>query len=114
MADDRVLDGDELAEALRALPQWEIRDGWLRRTYKTPGWTHTMMLAQTIAYVAEAAWHHPDLSIGYAKVTVKLQTHRVRAITRSDVELARRIDEVVLWTPDEASALDGFPKRWVT
>jgi 4a-hydroxytetrahydrobiopterin dehydratase len=66
----------------------------------------------TIGYIAEAAGHHPDLSIGYAQVTVKLQTHRVRGITPSDVELARRIDEVVLWKPAEGSPLGGFPKRW--
>ena len=52
-------------------------------------------------------------AIGYAKVTVKLQTHRARAVTYNDVELAVRIQEDVLWTPSEESALDGFPKRWV-
>ena len=113
MAEDRVLTESDLQEALAGLPGWEVRDGWLRRTYGTPGWTHTMMLANTIGYVAEAAWHHPDLSIGYAQVTVKLQTHRVRAVTSSDVELARRIDEVVLWKPAGDGALQGFPKKWV-
>ncbi len=113
MADDRVLDENEISAALDELPGWEVRDKWLRRSYTTPGWPHTMLLAQTIGYLAEAAWHHPDLSVGYAKVTVKLQTHRVRGITRSDVELAKKIHEVVVWTPDEDASLDGFPKRWV-
>lgn len=112
MPEDHVLSEQELQAALAGLPGWEVRDGWLRRTYQTPGWTHTMLLANTIAYLAEAAWHHPDLSLGYAQVTVKLQTHRVRGITDSDVELATRIDEVVLWKP-EGGALSGFPKRWV-
>jgi len=113
MAEDHVLGEDELLEALRGLPNWEVRDGWLRRTFTTPGWTHTMLLTSAIGYVAEAAWHHPDLSVGYAKVTVKLQTHRVRAVTSSDVELAIRIEEVAGWQPAKDSALDGFPKRWV-
>jgi 4a-hydroxytetrahydrobiopterin dehydratase len=113
MPEDHVLTDDELKSALARLPEWEVREGWLRRTYHTPGWPHTMMLANTIGYVAEAAWHHPDLSIGYAQVTVKLQTHRVRAITQSDVDLAARIDEVALWKPVEGSPLAGFPKRWV-
>jgi 4a-hydroxytetrahydrobiopterin dehydratase len=112
MPDDRVLSETELQAALSDLPGWEVRDGWLRRSFETPGWTHTMLLANTIAYLAEAAWHHPDLSLGYAKVTVKLQTHRVRGITDSDVELARRIDEVALWKPS-GGALAGFPKKWV-
>ena len=113
MAEDHVLTEAELNEALAELPGWEVREGWLRKSFKTPGWPHTMMLVSTIGYLAEAAWHHPDLSIGYAKVTVKLQTHRVRAVTFSDVDLAKRIQEVVTWKPDEQSALDGFPKRWV-
>jgi 4a-hydroxytetrahydrobiopterin dehydratase len=71
------------------------------------------MLVATIGYVAESAWHHPDLTVGYAKVTVKLQTHRVRAITYSDVELASRIQEVVVWKPTEGAALGGYPKHWV-
>jgi 4a-hydroxytetrahydrobiopterin dehydratase len=71
------------------------------------------MLVATIGYLAEAAWHHPDLTVGYATVTVKLQTHRVRAVTYSDVELAARIQEVVLWKPTGEAALGGFPKHWV-
>jgi 4a-hydroxytetrahydrobiopterin dehydratase len=113
MADDQVLSESEIQEALQALPEWEVREGWLRRTYTTPGWPHTMQLVQTIGYLAEAAWHHPDLKIGYAKVTVLLQTHRVRGLTRNDVELARKIDEVVRWKPAESDALEGFPKKWV-
>ena len=113
MAEDQVLSDEELQDALTALPGWEVRDGWLRRTFTTPGWPHTMQLTAAIGYVAEAAWHHPDLNIGYAKVTVKLQTHRVRAVTLSDVELARQIDEIACWQPLEQSPLSGFPKRWV-
>ncbi len=113
MADDDILTEDELQDALRELAGWELRDGWLRRTFATPGWPHTMLLTAAIGYVAEAAWHHPDLSIGYAKVTVKLKTHRVRAVTASDIELAHRIDEVACWQPPEGSPLEGFPKRWV-
>jgi 4a-hydroxytetrahydrobiopterin dehydratase len=113
MAEDHVLSEAELQQALAELPGWEVRDGWLRRTFNTPGFTHTMMLAQTIGYLSEAAWHHPDLKIGYAFVTVQLQTHRVKWITWSDIELARRITEVALWKPTEGAALSGFPKKWV-
>ncbi len=113
MADDQILTDQEVQEALHELPGWEVRDNWLCRSYTTPGWPHTMALVQTIGYLAEAAWHHPDLKIGYAKVTVMLQTHRVRGITASDVELAKKIDAVATWKPTEDDALDGFPKRWV-
>ncbi len=113
MSEEKVYTESEIAEKLKDLPGWEHREGWLRRTYKTPGWAHTLMLANTVAFVAEAAYHHPDLSLGYAQVTVKLQTHRVRGITDNDFELARRIQEVVTWKPPAGSALTGFPKKWI-
>ena len=113
MPPDHVLTDDELKSALADLPGWEVREGWLRRTFNTPGFPHTMMLAQTIGYLAEAAYHHPVLKIGYAFVTVLLQTHRVKGITWSDIEFARKITEVVLWKPAEGAALPGYPKRWV-
>ena len=113
MPEDRVLSEEQLQKELAALPGWEVREGWLRRSYTTPGWPHTMMLVQTIGYLSEAAWHHPDLKVGYAKVTVMLQTHRVRAITYSDVQLAQQIEQVATWKPPEGSDLQGFPKNWV-
>jgi 4a-hydroxytetrahydrobiopterin dehydratase len=114
MPEDIPLTEVQLAEALATLPGWEIRDGWLRREYRTPGFAHTMLLVNTIGFLAEAAYHHPDLSIGYAQVTVKLQTHRIRAITTNDVALARRIHDVVTWKPEEGSPLAGYPKKWIS
>jgi 4a-hydroxytetrahydrobiopterin dehydratase len=108
------LSDDQLQAALAELPGWEIRDGWLRRTFNTPGWAHTLMLANTIAYLAEAAYHHPDLKLGYAVCTVLLQTHAVKGLTKHDIELAKRITEITLWKPPEGSALDGYPKKWVS
>ena len=72
-----------------------------------------MLLANAIAYVSEAAYHHPDLELGYAQVVVKLQTHRVKAISDSDIALAKAIDRVAMWKPEEGSPLTGFPKTWV-
>jgi 4a-hydroxytetrahydrobiopterin dehydratase len=113
MPEYQAISEADLKKELETLPSWEIKDGWLRREYKTPGFPHTMMLVSTIGYLAEAAYHHPDLSVGYAQVTVKLQTHKAHAITRNDVELARKIEEVVTWQPAQGSALQGFPKNWI-
>ncbi|HEY1066052.1 MAG TPA: 4a-hydroxytetrahydrobiopterin dehydratase [Pirellulales bacterium] len=109
----QLLSLEELSRVLPTLHGWEMRDGWLRKRYHTPGWSHTMMLVQTLGYLAEAAYHHPDLEVGYASVVVKLQTHKVKGITHHDLELAKKYDEVVLWKPIEGDALDGFPKKWV-
>jgi pterin-4a-carbinolamine dehydratase len=95
------------------LPRWRYEDGHLTRVYVTGNWQLSLMLANAIAFVAEAAWHHPDLSLTYPRVTVRLQTHDAGGITDKDFELARRIEETATWLPAEGQALEGTPNRWV-
>jgi hypothetical protein len=66
-----------------------------------------------IAFLAEAAYHHPDLNVSWAKVTVKLKTHSENGITDKDFDLARKIESEVLWRPATGSALEGTPNKFV-
>jgi 4a-hydroxytetrahydrobiopterin dehydratase len=93
------------------LPNWNYEGGWIRRKYKTSGWKATLMVVNTVGHLAEAAWHHPDLTVSYAFVTVKLMNHAAKGITDKDFELAKKIEEVIQWQPaaEEGSALDGTP-----
>lgn len=113
MAEDTVYTEDEIIARLKDLPGWELRDGWIRRTYKTPGWPHTLMLVNAVGYRAEAAFHHPDLNVGWASVTVKLQTHSASGVTEKDLALAREIEDLATWLPHTGGALEGFPKKWI-
>ena len=106
-------DDAQIAERLQALPGWYYEDGWIRRQFKTDGWPTTLMLVNLIGYCAEAAYHHPDLTVTWAKVGVKLATHSAGGITDKDFELARRIEEVALWRPAEGGALEGTPNKFV-
>jgi 4a-hydroxytetrahydrobiopterin dehydratase len=103
----------ETAERLKALPGWYFEDGWIRRVYKTDGWPTTLMLVNAIGYLAEAAYHHPDLSVTWARVTVKLSTHSAGGITQKDFDLARQIEDVALWRPAAGGALTGTPNKFV-
>lgn len=95
------------------LPEWYLEDGWLRRKYNTDGWPTTLMLTNAIGYLCEAAGHHADLAITWAKLWVKLQTHSAGGITDKDFALARKIEEVVLWRPEAGSPLEGPPNKFV-
>lgn len=92
------------------LPSWRLEEGWIRRTYKTASWKGTLMVVNTVGHLAEAAWHHPDISASYAWVEVRLVTHSAKGITAKDLELARKIEDVVCWQPGkEGKGLDGTP-----
>jgi pterin-4a-carbinolamine dehydratase len=113
MAKEASFTAAEIRKRLGLLPGWRYEGGAIRRVYQTDGWPTTLMLVNQIAYVAEAAYHHPDLSVTWAKVTVKLKTHSENGITDRDFELARKIEETVLWRPAEGSALEGTPNKFV-
>ena len=102
----------QITEKLKDLPGWSYDDGWIRRTYTTDGWPTTLMLVNLIGYLAEAADHHPDLNVSWARVVVSFQNHSAGGITDKDFELARRCDAIALWRPS-GEALQGAQRKFV-
>lgn len=67
-------------------------------------------LMNTVGHLAEAAWHHPDLTASYAWVEVRLMNHAAKGITDKDFALAAKIEAVVGWQPGtEGGPLEGTP-----
>ncbi len=68
------------------------------------------MVVNTVGHLAEAAFHHPDLTVSYAFVIVKLVNHAAKGITNKDFELAHKIETVTQWQPGkEGGALEEPP-----
>lgn len=109
--DCRIYNEDETITKLsQELPHWFFENGWIRRKYKTSGWKATLMVVNTVGHLAEAAWHHPDLTVSYAFVIVKLCTHDAKGITDKDFALAHKIESVIAWQPAlEDGPLEGTP-----
>lgn len=96
----------EIEQRLKAeLPHWYYENGWIRRKFKTSGWKASLMVVTTVGHLAEKAWHHPDLSVSYAFVIVKLVTHSAKGVTEKDFKLAKKIEEVLMW--DAAGESEG-------
>lgn len=92
------------------LPEWFVADNCICRVYKTGGWKGSLMVTNAIGHLAEVAWHHPDLEVGYNKVVVKLTDHEAEGISDKDFLLAEKIELFVTWRPgDEEGALIGTP-----
>ena len=111
--DDKVYNEEEIKERLKKeLPLWFYEENWIKRKYKTQSWKSTLMVINTIGHLAEAAWHHPDITASYAWVEVRLTNHAAKGVTDKDFELAKKIEEIVQWDPSkEESSLEGTPKE---
>ena len=108
-----VYTGADLAGRVARIEGWSTADGCLTREYKTDGWRTTMMLVNGIAFLAEAANHHPDLEVHWGRVVVRLQTHSAGGITDKDLQLAARIASLVSsQSPAGFPGLEGQPDGW--
>lgn len=92
------------------LPGWSYGEGHIRRRYKTRNWPETLMVINAVGYLAETAWHHPELHASYGWVEFALMTHSAGGVTDKDFELARKIDELIGCRPGEDDALEGKPR----
>ena len=108
---ERTYSDAEVEDRLgRELPSWRLENGHIARTYRTANWKGALMVVNAVGHLAEAAWHHPDMLVSYNSIHVRLTNHAAKGITDKDFELARKIEEVVLWQPGEAGgALSGTP-----
>ena len=92
---------------MRTLPGWTDAGGSIQRAYETSGWPVTLMLVNAIGLCAELADHHPDLTVSWGRVVVTWSTHSAGGVTDKDFELARRCDDIALWSPASGSPGSG-------
>jgi 4a-hydroxytetrahydrobiopterin dehydratase len=89
------LDEAALAQLL-ASGTWRREANTITRTFTLKGFKGAIAFVNRIAEAANEANHHPDIHIeGYRKVRIVLTTHATGGVTDADVELARRINELI-------------------
>src|SRR4051812_37057466 len=83
----------EIEGALKGLPGWEVHENRLRKTFVLPSFQDSIAFVNQIAELAEAADHHPNITIAYKKVTLVLTTWAAEGkITARDTQLAAQIE----------------------
>jgi 4a-hydroxytetrahydrobiopterin dehydratase len=90
-----LLDAQAVEAALAELPSWQGDTHAIRRSVRAPSFSAGIRLVDDVAVVADELDHHPDIDIRWTTVTLSLSTHVSGGVTERDVELARRIDELV-------------------
>ncbi len=83
------------SQIAESLPEWELDDETIRRTFRFEDFTSAMGFVTRVALVAEKANHHPDIDIRWNKVTLALTTHDADGLTSRDLELAKDIDKLI-------------------
>jgi 4a-hydroxytetrahydrobiopterin dehydratase len=87
-----LLDETGIAQALAKVPQWRREGAEIVREIKFKTYLDGAAFVGRVAGLAENANHHPDIHLGWRKVTLRLSTHSKGGLTPMDFELAGKID----------------------
>lgn len=64
----------------------------IHRTFAFKNYYGSMAFVNAVAWIAHGEDHHPDMKVGYNKVTVAFSTHSVGGLSENDFISAAKID----------------------
>lgn len=77
--------------------------GHLGASYSTGDFAGAVRLLDQVAAVADELNHHPDVEVGYGRLSFNLSSHDAGGVTDRDVALALRIQQLA----DASGATDA-------
>ena len=88
------LKGEELrAVAAKLGGGWKVVDEHhLEKTYAFDDFRQALDFTNRVGEIAEAEGHHPDVHLGWGRVTLTIWTHKIDGLTESDFILAAKAD----------------------
>ena len=66
----------------------------IQRAYGFANFAEALAFVNQAGEICEVENHHADFSLGWGRATVKIWTHDVGGLTRSDFNLAAKIDQI--------------------
>jgi len=89
-----LLTDEEIAAQLGGVPAWQRQGDSIVLTVTRSDFRDALLYVGAVAYLAEAANHHPDVAISWNKVTLTLSTHSAGGLTGADFALAGQISRL--------------------
>lgn len=91
----KALTNDEIAAQLAALQGWQRDDDTIYKTFQLETYLAGLAFASAVGAICEGLDHHPDMLIGWCKVTVSFTTHSAGdKLTARDFRAAHAIERI--------------------
>jgi 4a-hydroxytetrahydrobiopterin dehydratase len=87
---------EEAAKLREEAPRWDLLDGATRieRTFRFKNFREASEFVARAAELAEAEFHHPDISFGWGFATVSLRTKKIKGLHENDFIMAVKLDRI--------------------
>ena len=90
-----ILDISDINKRLSNLKGWTFKNGLISKEYSFDKYMDGIQFVNTVATKAEELNHHPDIILGYCKVTVSLTSHDEGGVTEKCILLAKNLERIV-------------------
>jgi 4a-hydroxytetrahydrobiopterin dehydratase len=89
-----LLTDEQISKRLGDVPGWSRQGDSIVHEQTLADFRAAVLYVGAVAYLAEAANHHPDITIQWNKVTLTLSTHSAGGLTVNDFALAEQINQL--------------------
>lgn len=90
-----TLSTDDARERLRGLTGWRLDGSTIVKQFTFAGFPDAVAFVSRLVPGAEAADHHPDITINYRRVTLSFTTHSDGGLTDKDFAGAAAAEQCV-------------------
>tara|TARA_B110000259_G_scaffold179124_1_gene218264 strand:+ start:330 stop:776 length:447 start_codon:yes stop_codon:yes gene_type:complete len=90
---------NEIHKYLKKVDGWEVLNDkdkkyYLEKKFKFENFNKSKDFVNKVGLIAETESHHPDIFFGWGYAKIKIFTHSIKGLSKSDFILAAKIDQI--------------------
>ena len=90
---------DEIHKYLKKIDGWDVKNDedkkhYLEKKFKFKNFIDSQKFVNKVSVIAESESHHPDILFGWGYTKIKIFTHSIKGLSKSDFILAAKIDQI--------------------
>ncbi|MFL3007023.1 MAG: 4a-hydroxytetrahydrobiopterin dehydratase [Candidatus Neomarinimicrobiota bacterium] len=89
-----LLTKDEVKKQLKTLENWKYQHQSIKRKYVFNTYMESIQYINLLAEKAEENNHHPDLVVGWCKISLVFTSHDIGGVTQLCIKMAKEAEKI--------------------
>ena len=89
-----ILEISKINKSLSELKGWIFKNNMISKEYTFDKYMDGIQFINDLAIIAETSNHHPDINLGYCKITVSITSHDEGGVTNKCIKMAKNLETI--------------------
>ena len=89
-----ILEISKINKSLSELKGWIFKNNMITKEYTFDKYMDGIQFINDLAIIAETSNHHPDINLGYCKITVSITSHDEGGVTNKCIKMAKNLETI--------------------